>query len=204
MMLMISNVSRASYKHYRPSGIEWVGDVPAHWEVRPLKHWLGINEKVLPEATDPEYEFLYLEIADTGTGVLTDQPTKIQFGAAPSRARRLVRSGDTIASTVRTYLKAVWFTDKINEDLVCSTGFAVFTPRKEIAPKFVSYMAQSSSFTDRVMAESVGIAYPAISEGRISSFKVCVPTLGEQIAIVHYLDAADSRIQAISAPRSGS
>ena len=149
MMLMISNVSRASYKLYRPSGIEWVGDVPAHWEVRPLKHWLGINEKVLPEATDPEYEFLYLEIADTGTGVLTDQPTRIQFGTAPSRARRLVRNGDTIVSTVRTYLKAVWFTDKINEDLVCSTGFAVFTPRNGIAPKFVSYMAQSSSFTDR-------------------------------------------------------
>ena len=45
------------------------------------------------------------------------------------------------------------------------------------------------------MAESVGIAYPAISEGRISSFKVCVPPLIEQTAIVRYLDATDSRIQ---------
>ena len=180
----------------RPSGVEWLGDVPAHWEVRRLKHWIGINEAVLPETTNPNFEFGYLEIGAVGTGVLIDEPSTIRFADAPSRARRIVRSGDTIVSTVRTYLKAVWFAEDVNDDLICSTGFAVLTPGQETAPKFVSYLAQSNAFTDRVTAESVGIAYPAIAESRLSSFHVCVPPLAEQAAIVKYLDKATAGVDA--------
>ena len=180
----------------KPSSIEWLGDVPVHWEVRRLKHWVGINETVLPETTNPDFEFRYLEIGAVGTGVLIDKPSTIRFADAPSRARRIVRSGDTIISTVRTYLKAVWFAEDVNDDLICSTGFAVLTPRQETAPKFVSYLAQSNAFTDRVTAESVGIAYPAIAESRLSSFHVCVPPLPEQVAIVKYLDKATADVDA--------
>ena len=180
----------------KPSGVEWIGDVPAHWEVRRLKHWIGINEAVLPETTNPNFEFGYLEIGAVGTGVLIDEPSTIRFADAPSRARRIVRSGYTIVSTVRTYLKAVWFAEDVNDDLICSTGFAVLTPGQETAPKFVSYLAQSNAFTDRVTAESVGIAYPAIAESRLSSFHVCVPPLAEQTAIVEYLDKATADIDA--------
>ena len=188
------------YPAYKPSGIDWLGDVPAHWDVRRLKDWVYINKEVLPETTNPFYEFRYLEIGGVGTGVLIDEPSRIRFDDAPSRARRIVRAGDTIISTVRTYLKAVWFADRTNGDLICSTGFAVLTPRKGTAPKFVRYLAQSDSFTDRVTAESVGIAYPAIAEGRLSSFHVAVPPLAEQAAIARYLDRADERIsRAISA-----
>lgn len=180
----------------KPSGIEWLGDVPVHWEVRRLKHWVGINEAVLPETTNPDFEFRYLEIGAVCTGVLIDEPSTIRFADSPSRARRIVRSGDTIVSTVRTYLKAVWFAEDVNDDLICSTGFAVLTPRQETAPKFVSYLAQSNAFTDRVTAESVGIAYPAIAESRLSSFHVCVPPLPEQVAIVKYLDKATADVDA--------
>ena len=180
----------------KPSGVEWLGDVPAHWEVRRLKHWVGINKTVLPETTNPDFEFRYLEIGAVGTGVLIDEPSTIRFSDAPSRARRIVRNGDTIVSTVRTYLKAVWFAEDVHDDLICSTGFAVLTPRQETAPKFVSYLAQSNAFTDRVTAESVGIAYPAIAESRLSSFHVCVPPLAEQTAIVEYLDKVTADIDA--------
>jgi type I restriction enzyme S subunit len=83
--------------------------------------------------------------------------------------------GVTIISTVRTYLKAVYYVDKDAEALVCSTGFAVLTPGPSTQPKYVSYLVQSNTFTDRVTAESVGTAYPAIAEGRLGSFYVPVP-----------------------------
>lgn len=118
------------YPAYEPSGVEWLGDVPAHWEVRRLKHWVGMNEAVLPEATCPEFEFQYVEIGAVSTGELIEEPKVIRFAAAPSRARRMVRDGDTIVSTVRTCLKAIWFAEKTNNNLVCSTGFAVLTPRQ--------------------------------------------------------------------------
>ena len=192
---MMGEITYNSYARCKPPGDEWLSYIPGHWDVAPLKRWVGINEAVLPETTDPDFEFSYLEIGAVSNGQLVEQPRQIRFSDAPSRARRIVRQNDTIISTVRTYLKAVWFAGQVGEHLVCSTGFAVLTPRGGTDPKFVSYLVQSELFTDRVTAESIGMAYPAISEGRIGSFHLCVPPLDEQAAIVRYLDHADIRIQ---------
>ena len=183
------------YPAYKPSDVEWLGDIPAHWEVRRTKHWVEMNHRVLPESTSPEYRFKYIDIGSVGTGILLERPREMPFGTAPSRARRVVQKGDTIVSTVRTYLKAVLFIDSGDDHLVCSTGFAVLTPKHGTSPKFVSYLVQCNSFTDRVTANSTGTAYPAISESQLGSFQIALPPLPEQRAIVRYLDHVDDRIR---------
>ena len=190
---MIANLKR--YPTTKDSGVEWLGEVPAHWEVLRLKAWLDVNQLVLPEDTDPDYTFDYVDIGSVVTGKLSARPERIRFGDSPSRARRVVRPGDTLVSTVRTYLKAVWHVEHSRADLIASTGFAVFTPRHGTIPKFMSYFFQSDPFTDCVTAESVGIAYPAIAETRLGTLEVCVPPLSEQAAIVRFLDHADRRIR---------
>ena len=183
------------YPEYLPSGETRIRAIPEHWDVSKLKHCLKVNESTLPETTDPDAEFRYIEIGAAESGDLTEPPRKIQFGTAPSRARRMVKPGDTIVSTVRTYLKAVWYADDPGDDLICSTGFAVLTPREGTIPKFASYVALSAPFTDQVTAESVGIAYPAISEKKLSDLTIMLPPPDEQAAIVRYLDHADAQIQ---------
>ena len=183
------------YPAMKDSGVPWLGEVPEHWTTLPLKRWVRINRSVLPESTPPDYEFRYLDIGSVGTGVLTARPQRMRFAAAPSRARRIVRDGDTIVSTVRTYLKAVYYVDSDSDELVCSTGFAVLSPRSGTVPKYVSYLCRSTAFTDRVTADSVGIAYPAIAETRLGAFQVAVPPLPEQAAIVRFLDHVDRRIR---------
>ena len=183
------------YPEMKDSGVEWLGEVPTHWEVRRIKNWVTVNKRVLSEDTDPSYMFDYLDIGSVGTGQLTAKPGRIRFASSPSRARRIVRSGDTIVSTVRTYLKAVWHAEDSATDLIASTGFAVLTPRLGTCPKFVSYLCQSDPFTVRVSSESVGIAYPAIAETKLGTFEVGVPPFTEQTAIVRFLDHADRRIR---------
>ena len=192
----LNNPSLPEFPSYKESETPWVGEIPSHWKVLRLKHWVRINESVLSETTDPDSEFRYMEIGAVNRGELIETPQKTRFSAAPSRARRRVKAGDTIVSTVRTYLKAVWHAEDPGDDLVCSTGFAVLTPQRGTNPKFVNYLVQSEPFTDRVTAESVGTAYPAISENKLGSFEVCVPPSEEQAAIVRYLDDADQRIRA--------
>ncbi|EHM09448.1 restriction endonuclease S subunit [Thermanaerovibrio velox DSM 12556] len=184
------------YSAYKDSGVPWLGHVLEHWELKPLKRFVRLNASVLAETTPADYEFRYIDIGTVGTGFLTREPQRLRFGNAPSRARRVLHQGDTIISTVRTYLKAVYFVDKDPEALVCSTGFAVLTPGPSTQPKYVSYLVQSNTFTDRVTAESVGTAYPAIAEGRLGSFYVPVPPLPEQTAIVEYLDAETAKLDA--------
>jgi len=164
----------------KPSGIEWFGEVPEHWEIKPLKRWVGINKCVLPENTEPDYSFNYLDIGSVGTGYLIEQPGNICFKNSPSRARRILRTGDTIISTVRTYLKAIYFVDSNDGNLVASTGFAVLTPKENIFPEYLSYLIQSNVFVDHVTANSVGIAYPAIAETKIGTFHVALPPTQEE------------------------
>ena len=170
-----------------------IGNLPNHWRYVKLKRWVSINEKTLPDNTDPNHRFHYLEIGAVGHGSLAEKPKLMAFREAPSRARRIVRQGDTIVSTVRTYLKAVWFAETAT-DLVCSTGFAVLSPRRETVPKFVTYLAQSEPFIQRVTANSVGTSYPAIPETKFADIEVPVPPAEEQAAIVRYLDHADDCI----------
>ena len=60
----------------------------------------------------------------------------------------------------------------------------------------MSYVCQGDPFTNRVTAESVGTAYPAIPETRLGTFAVPVPPLPEQTAIASYLDSAIADIDA--------
>lgn len=169
----------------KPSGIDWLGDIPAHWEVKPLKRWVSINKRVLPESTDPDYMFDYVDIGCVGTGRLTGHPSRIRFGNAPSRARRVLRRGDTILSTVRTYLRAVYFVADEVTNLVASTGFAVLTPEPGVVPEYLGITLQSDPFINRVTANSIGIAYPAIAESKLGTFHVAMPpTTKEQEDIV--------------------
>ncbi len=50
---MTAQTELRPYPAYRPSGVPRLDDVPEHWEARRLKHWVDINEAVLPETTGP-------------------------------------------------------------------------------------------------------------------------------------------------------
>lgn len=188
------------YPAYKDSGVEWLGQVPEAWEVRRLNKCVEINRRVLPESTPPDFEFGYLDISSVGTGRLAAQPARMRFSSAPSRARRVVSPGDTLVSTVRTYLKATWWAGSIDEPLVCSTGFAVLTPRAQNSG-FWGYVAQSEPFTRAVVAESVGVAYPAIADERFRHLSTVLPPSEDQAAIIRFLDHVNSRIQRLLSAR---
>src|SRR5450759_5311038 len=92
------------YPIYKDSGVEWLGEVPAHWKIAPLKSVSTHNDDVLDETTAPDAEIAYVDISsvDGVNGIKTKET--MLFAAAPSRARRRVRHGDVIVSTVRTCL----------------------------------------------------------------------------------------------------
>lgn len=175
----------------RPSGIPWLGDVPAGWEAKPLKHWAGINRRTLTQKTDPDFQFDYLDISAVATGYLVSTPERMRFEGSPSRARRIVQPGDTLISTVRTYLKAIYFVSHEWPDLIASTGFAVLTPSANIDARFFGFALQSSAFVDQVIANSVGVAYPAISETRLGALDLSLPpSRHEQEEIIRHLQIA--------------
>src|SRR5581483_2963900 len=163
-----------TYSDYKPAGVEWLGNMPAHWKVKRLKYSTSINDENLPESTSPDFEFGYVDISSVDASAGITAVEEMVFEDAPSRARRIVRDGDTIVSTVRTYLRAIASVRAPRENLIVSTGFAVIRP-KVIKSGFLSYALKESGFVEAVMARSVGVSYPAINASEIGMIRIPLP-----------------------------
>ncbi len=187
----------AGYPAYRDSDIDSVGQIPTHWRTKPLKHMVRINSEDLPDRTDADFELQYIDISnvDYTAGVLSVQAYR--FEDAPSRARRRVRDGDTIISTVRTYLKAIAKIESPPDNLIASTGFAVLRPCKELDPDFLYRMVQCEEFVGRVVASSVGVTYPAIAPTVLGRLYAWLPPLDEQRAIAGFLRRETAKIDGL-------
>lgn len=178
----------------KDSGIEWIGEVPEHWEVKRLKNVVECNAKSLGENTPKDSIIKYVEISDVDHVHGINNIQSLMFGEAPSRARRITQKGDIIISTVRTYLKAIAKIE--DDDIIVSTGFAVLHPTK-CNGEYLAYYILSESFINRVEMLSKGTSYPAINASDLVSINVLIPPLPEQHDIATYLGDKCAKIDTI-------
>ena len=189
-----------AYPRTKPSGVEWLDDVPEHWEVKRLKYSASLNDEALAETTSPDFEFEYVDIGGVSAVDGITATEQVVFENAPSRARRKVRHGDTIVSTVRTYLRAIAPIKNPPENLIVSTGFAVVRPRT-VEPAFLAYALRESSFIESVVARSVGVSYPACNASEVGDISIPLPAPAEQRAIAAFLDRETGRVDRLVAKK---
>ena len=182
----------------KDSGVAWLGEIPKHWEVKRLKYFVSTNNETLSNNVDKNYELDYIDIGSVGFGYLKLAPEHYKFSSAPSRARRVVHTNDTIVSTVRTYLKSMCFIDEHLDGFIASTGFSVLTPNRKVLPQILSYSLCSDYFVNEVDTRSKGISYPAITDIDLISIKIALPnTIREQENIHKYITVITSKIDQI-------
>ena len=172
----------------KDSGIEWIGKVPNHWEISPIKNYVSNNDDSLSENDSSDKIINYIEISSVSNSGEIQNVQTLRFSEAPSRARRIVRTNDVIISCVRTYLKSIARITEDYNEFICSTGFAVLRPEKNINPKFLYYYLFTDTFTNVVEANSTGISYPAINSSKLINLKILIPPLSEQTTISNLLD----------------
>lgn len=174
------------YQAYKDSGISWIGEISVDWSIKKLKYYTTTNDEALTESTAPNYEFRYVDIGSVTLQKGIEQYQGFSFENAPSRARRIVRAGDVIVSTVRTYLKAVASIHD-DKDVIVSTGFAVIRP-KEVDSRFLAYSLANHYFVEMVSSRSTGVSYPAINASAMVNIKNVLPPNDIQKCIADYLD----------------
>lgn len=160
----------------------------------PLKRASHINANTIGEDTDPDSELQYLDITAVDSNGQHTPPQAMTFREAPSRARRRVLPGDTVLSTVRTYLKAIAHFEDPPDNLIASTGFATLSPVAGVDSRFLWRAVQAHDFVELVVAESEGVAYPAIAPSKLGTLRIMLPPLAEQRRIAAYLDEQTAKI----------
>lgn len=169
----------------------------SHYPSRRLKYLASINDQALPETTNPDFELAYIDISNVDSQGTIHDVTNYRFEDAPSRARRVVKHGDVIISTVRTYLQAISSIENPPENLIVSTGFAVVRPGDGLDPSYCKYALRESRFLWEVMVRSTGVSYPAINASELGDIMICHPSLNVQRKIASYLDRETARLDSI-------
>lgn len=158
-----------------------------------IKNAATVNRAALPERTDPEFVLKYIDIGNVDSDGHLGVPEEITFDNAPSRARRRVLVGDSIVSTVRTYLRAIAYIGGDAEALIISTGFATITPER-VDSRFLYWWLRSTPFIEEIVARSVGVSYPAVNATDVEDIGIALPGGDEQRAIAEFLDDATAHI----------
>jgi type I restriction enzyme, S subunit len=141
--------------------------------------------------TRPKKKFTYIDVSSINNteGTIGDDLAVIEANDAPSRARKVVKPGTVIYSTVRPYLLNVAIVEQeFDPPPIVSTAFAVMHPHTGIDRKFLFYYLRSRPFIDFVESEMAGMAYPAISGTKLNRGLFPLPPLAEQKRIVARVD----------------
>ncbi|WP_369686491.1 restriction endonuclease subunit S [Photobacterium leiognathi] len=187
----------AAYPEYKDSGVEWLGDIPTHWSAKPIKFLCTYNDEVINDSTDNNYEIEYVDIGSVSASTGITKTETICFSKAPSRARRIVKDGDVIISTVRTYLEAIAPINNPPSNMVVSTGFAVIRPTSELHKDFAAYCLRAKGFIKEVVARSVGVSYPAINASDLVNISIPFVSIDEQTQIAAFLDHETAKIDTL-------
>lgn len=116
--------------------------------------------------------------------------TTYTFAKAPSRARKQVKKGDILVSTVRPNLNAVALFDKETKNTpVVSTGLCVLECKADTSPRFLLRYLQSKSFVRAMVSQATGASYPAVSDKIVRDAQIPAYSYDEQIQIANVLDA---------------
>ncbi len=152
------------------------GGLPVGWTLRALSDVATVNAHSIRRGAEPEF-IAYLDISAVGTHSF-EEPTAIRYQDAPGRARRLVRDGDIIWSSVRPGNKTYCLILNPPNNLVASTGFAVISPKPGTPFSYLSKAVTTQEFTDQMVAVAKGAAYPATSFDDFENAQIVWPSSG--------------------------
>lgn len=162
------------------------------YPVVPLSDICEINaENKNPTLAFGDDEFIYIDISsvENGTGKV-DFSNKIKGTDAPSRAKRAVKKGDILFSTVRPNLKAYGYVEREDCDCcVASTGFAVISAKSVVLSKYVYYMLYSEPVQTQLSSMMGKGAYPSVNQKDVSQIQIPLPSLSIQEDFVAELDS---------------
>ena len=180
------------YSAYKDSGVEWLGEIPAHWEVKRLKYTAPLRVSKL-DAKPEDATYIGLENIESWTGrlLIQNQPESVESAVDRFEA------GDVLFGKLRPYLAKA----ARPEFSGVSTSEILALRPVEYSQSYLLYSLMNKSYIHWVDMLTYGTKMPRVSPDQVSNSFTPLPPLPEQHAIAAFLDRETAKIDALVAKK---
>ncbi|WP_345848919.1 restriction endonuclease subunit S [Shewanella algae] len=142
-----------------------------------------------------EETFIYVDIGSINRDLkCIESPQRLIGKDAPSRARKVIRSGDILVSLTRPNLNAVALVPCDLDNQIASTGFEVIKTLM-VDSRYVFALTRSKDFIDSISGVVQGALYPAAKSSDVQAYTFSLPPLAEQKVIADKLDTLLAQVE---------
>ena len=192
---------------FKDSGVEWLGEVPSHWEIKKLKHfgfiYAGINGKsgddFSKEFKDNQKLKPFIPFTNICNNFIIDtsnyQYVRINFfekqNAVINNDILFLMSSETLEDIAKSSLYLG------NDDELYLNSFCKAfrtTKTNELLPKFLNYLFLSQNIRNYFAMVARGFTRINLKQEYVNNLPISLPPLSEQTAIAHYLDEKTAKI----------
>ncbi|MFC6861511.1 restriction endonuclease subunit S [Zunongwangia atlantica] len=168
----------------KDSGVEWIGEIPEHWEVKRLKFLTRlISEKVVSK--ESKLEYVGMENIESWSGKFIPSNSETE-GLA-----NYFEEGDILFGKLRPYLAKVYVAEK---EGICTTEFLVYRVKKMINNSYLFILLLSFEFINLIDSSTYGSKMPRANSDFIGNQMIPIPPLSEQQAIAKYIETESQKI----------
>lgn len=195
-------MSLPRYPEYKSGGESWLGQLPSHWEVTPLKYLVDLRSGGTPSKENPAYwngDVPWASAKDLKTDQLAATGDYITQHALSSGAASLVPAGAVLV-VVRGMILARTF--PVTETLLpmaINQDLKAVIPRERITGAFLAWLLRGTSDESLLRLDEAGHGTKALRMDAWTSMRMPVPPFAEQESIVDFLACETAKIDALIA-----
>lgn len=187
-----------TYPKYKDSGIEWIVEIPQHWNLSKLKYLCSLNADYGANIKAEDYSDLgarFLRTTDIDDeGLLTDEGVRVPESLV---REKVLLDGDILLSRSGTIGRSFLFDSTLHEKAAFAGYLVRFRPNKLNEPKFLYYYSKSRLFGAQIASYSIESTIENFNGQKYSNLYVTHPARNEQSLIVKFLDLETNKISAL-------
>ncbi|MGJ8762295.1 MAG: restriction endonuclease subunit S [Polaribacter sp.] len=176
----------------KDSGVEWIGEIPEHWEVKRVKHLLDERTERSKDGEEP----LLMMSQIHGLVVRSEFHSKAEV-AQNSEGNKIVKKNDLVFNKLKAHL-GVFFKSNIDFDGIVSPDYAVYYSKGVISDlKFLEILFRNPEYIKEFICRATGIVEGLIRlyTSDLFDIHVAVPPKGEQKEILDYIETVSQKIE---------
>ena len=196
------------YPKYKPSGVEWLGDVPEHWSKFRISDLARYGKKTFIDGDWIESPYI------TDDGVRLLQTGNVGIGKYKEQGYRYISEetfkeldcteinpGDVLICRLADPVGRACIAPKLNERMITSVDVAILKLRPQHLNKYIVYALSSDQYLNYLAMLCRGGTRDRVSRSMLGQIRISLPPLPEQQAIAAFLDRETGRIDALIAKK---